>query len=582
MKNRTNIQKIFGNLFKVQLLLNITSCFCNVANGYIAGNFLDTLAVSCNSLIVPFNMTISAIGSIFSYSSEIICGKYLGVGDKKSLNKTFTIVMVLSCLTATLLTIVSFLFPTYIISFNGANSEIMGPATLYFYAFSIGIFAYILMPIFITFLNIENEGKYVTKSVALLAILYALFGFLFTKVLNLSYFGLGLTNSLSQICTLLFLLIRLIKNKNQIFFEKVEFDISFIKRIFLLGLPSAYSGVLLSIRNIVFNNILVNSGGVIALSSYSVMLSGITLQDAIITSALNTSLITISLCVGERNKEELLQVVKHIFTYIVPINTLFVLFEILVSSKIAGLYTTDINVLELGTVAIRLYLLATIFEMANDCLIAIYTVFEDFKFVNFFNIMHSFAFHVIFALITYKFIGSYAVYLSFAFAEICSLLLFVIYSYITNKKFPKNYYDLVIIDKNFDNVEKQYITIFNFEEITNVSQKVSKFCIEHNIDKRKANLAGLSVEEMLTNIFDHGFTKKFVKDKRVDIFVIIDKKDVSIRVRDNSIAFNPESRSIMFNPEDPCKNIGLRIVRNISKEMTYENLFGLNNTIIKI
>lgn len=582
MKSKTNIQKIFNNLFKVQILLNITSCFCNIANGYIAGNFIDNIAVSCNSLIVPYNMTISAIAYIYSSASEIICGKYLGVGDKKSLNKAFTLVITLAIVTAVVFTSLSLMFPSTIVTFLGANQEILDAATSYFYAYIIGIFAYILMPVLIIFLNIENEGNYVTKSVILLAVLYAIFGFLFAKVLKLSYFGLGLTNSISQIITLLFLFIKLYKNRKQIYFQKIEFDFSFIKRVFKLGLPAGYTGVLLSIRNIVFNNILISSAGVIALSSYSIMLSGITVQDAIITSTLNTSMIIVSLCVGERNKQELLELIRHIFTYVIPVNAVFVTLEIIFSKQIASIYCLDTNTLSLATDAIRLYLIATIFEICNDCLIAIYTAFEDFKFVNFFNIMHSFAFHVVFALIMNYFIGSYAVYGSFVFAEICSLLIYVIYSTIKNKHLPKTYYDLVIINKEFDNVTKYYATIKNYSEITNVSKSINDFCTENNVNKRNSYITGLCAEEMITNIFDHGFTKKNIKDKRVDVFVFINKNEVSLRIRDNSIAFNPEARSIIFNPEDPCKNIGLRIVKNISKEMIYQNLFGLNNTIIKI
>lgn len=582
MKSKTNIQKIFNNLFKVQILLNITSSFCNIANGYIAGNFIDNIAVSCNSLIVPYNMTMAAIAYIFSSASEIICGKYLGVGDKKSLNKTFTLVITIATVTAIIFTSLSLIFPSTIVMFLGANKEILGAATSYFYAYIIGIIAYILMPIIITYLNIENEGKYVTKSVILLAVLYAVFGFLFAKVLKLSYFGLGLTNSLSQIITLLFLFIKLYKNRKQIYFQKTEFDISFIKRIFKLGLPAGYTGVLLSIRNIVFNNILISSAGVIALSSYSIMLSGITIQDAIITSALNTSMIIVSLCVGERNKQELLELIRHIFTYVIPINAIFVILEIVFAKQIAGIYCLDSNTLSLATDAIRLYLVATLFEICNDCLIAIYTAFEDFKFVNFFNIMHSFAFHVIFALIMNNFIGSYAVFASFIFAEVSSLIIYAVYSTIKNKRLPKTYYDFVVIRNDFENVTKYYTTIKNYNEITNVSKSINDFCLENNVNKRNSYIAGLCAEEMITNIFDHGFTKKNVKDKRVDVFVIIDKDDISLRIRDNSIAFNPEARLIIFNPIDPCKNIGLRIVKNISKEMIYQNLFGLNNTIIKI
>lgn len=578
----TNIQKIFNNLFLVQLVLNITSCFCNIANGYFAGNFLDSLAISCNSLIIPYNMIISSIAYIFSSSSEILCGKYLGSGDRKSLNKVFTIVLCLCIAFSIVFTVIPYLFPTYIIKLLGGNDVIMNAATSFIYGYSIGIFAYILMPILITFLNIENEGKHVTKSIVLLAILYIIFGYTFTSVLQLGYFGLGLANSLSQILTMLFLFAKILKNRKQIFFIKPEFDLKYIRKIFMLGIPSGYTGALLSIRNIVFNNIAIKTGGVAAMSAYSVMLSGITIQDAVITSCLNTTMIVTSICVGEKNKNELLQLIKHIFTFIIPINALFVILQAVFSKYIASLYTSDINIVNIASNAIKLYLAASIFEICNDSLVAIYTVFEKYKFVNVFNLLHCFVFYVGFSLVMSRYINYYAVFGSYLFAEISSFIVYVIYSTYCKKHLPKTYYDLVVFDDNFDCEKKLYISIESYEEIASISQKVAVFCNENGISKRDANMASLCTEEMVANIFEHGFTKKKVSNKKVDVFVIVDENSVSIRIRDNSIAFNPETRSIIFNPEDPCKNIGLRIVKNMSKEITYQNLFGLNNSVIRI
>ena len=581
-RQTTNIQKIFNNLFLVQLVLNITSCFCNIANGFFAGNFLDNLAISCNSLIIPYNMIILSFAYIFSSSSEILCGKYLGSGDKKSLSKIFTVVIFLGTAFSIAFTIIPYLMPTYIIKLLGGNDVIMTAATSFIYGYSIGIITYVLMPIFITFLNIENEGKHVTESIVLLAILYIVFGYTFTSILKLSYFGLGLANSLSQICTAIFLFARILKNKEQIFFIKTDFDFNYIKKILMLGIPSGYTGILISIRNIMFNNIIIKTGGVIAMSAYSVMLSGVTVQDAIITSCLNTTMIVTGICVGEKNKEELLQLIKHIFTFIIPINTLFVIVQIILSRHIASIYTSDMNVLSIANTAIKLYLMATIFEMCNSSLIATYTVFEKYRFVNIFNLLHCFVFHIVFSLVMSKYISYYAVFGSFLFAEMLSFFVYVLYSTYNRKHFPKTYYDLLAFEDNLDCEKKLYINMESYKEIASVSQKISVFCKENNVPQRKSNIAGLCTEEMVANIFEHGLAKKKESNIQIDVFVIMEKNNVVIRIRDNSIAFDPETRSTIFNPEDPTKNIGLRIVKNMSKDITYQNLFGLNNTIIKI
>ena len=136
--------------------------------------------------------------------------------------------------------------------------------------------------------------------------------------------------------------------------------------------------------------------------------------------------------------------------------------------------------------------------------------------------------------------------------------------------------------ENYDDVLKYSITITDKKEVINISEDFSDFCLTNNIDSRRSKLTGLFIEEMVMNIFDHGYTKKQVNDKKVDIFLLIEKENITVRMRDNSIPFDPTTRSIIFNPEDPCKNIGLRMVSKLSKEMTYQNFFGYNNMIIRI
>ena len=582
MNSKTNIGKIFNVLFRVHLFLNLTNCLCNIASGYIAGNFLDNVAMACNSLISPYNLLIMAVAYVYSSASEILCGKFMGNGDKKSINKTFTNSIVLAVFTGIIFTLIALLFAPKIVTILGANSDIHDAAIMYLSAYSLGIFSYILMPLFVTYLHMENEGNYVTVSVILLGISYVIIGFLLVKVLKLGYFGFGLTTSLSQIITVIFLAIKLYINKEQMYFEKGHLDTKLMGKMLILGFPSGSSGALLSFRNIILNNILITSGGVMATAANSVMRSGLSIEDAIITSCLTTTTMLASICIGEKNKNEMIELAKYIAYKVIPFDIILILIQILCSDLIASIYSTDVEVIKLGSFALRLYFISNIFEICSDCLIAIYTIFEYNKFVNFFNLVHNFVYHIIYALIFKNIIGIYSVFTGFIFTEILSLLTIIIYSQSINKHMPMSIEDLIMIHEDFDKVKKYNKIVKDYTDVSTLSAEINEFCINNNIDKRKTYLTGLCAEEMCANIFEHGYTKKQVKNKRIDVFVLIDKDNISLRIRDNSIAFNPTTRSIIFNPEDPCKNIGIRLVSKISKEMTYQNLFGFNNMIIKL
>lgn len=582
MNGNSNIKQIFKSLFIIHLFLNITNCLYSIASGYIAGNFLDSIAVSCNSLINPINTIIISIATIYSTAGEILCGKSMGIGDKKSINKTFTNSIILSLVTGLVLTTICIIFSKNIVVLLKASSEMVEAASIYFKGFSIGIIAYIIMPVLVNFLHMENEGKYITASIIFLTLSYCLFGYIFIKVLDLSYFGFGLTNSLSKIVTVLFLLIKIVSNRNQISFDISSLDISLSKQIFTLGFSSGTAGIMIGIRNIFLNTILIETGGTIAIAARSIFLSSGTINDAIITSILQAVTMIASVCVGENNSDDLKEIIKYLIKVIIPVYIVIIVFQMFVSKYICSFFSNDLICVELATIATNLYLPSTVFEMFSDVAISLYLILEYRNFVNIFNISHCILIHILFAYATKTLFGVYSVFAGYLFTEISCLILILLFIIKNNKKFPMSTKDIILESNNFHAILKYNKTISKYEDITYISKDISTFLTENNIDHRRSNLTGLFVEEMCTNIFEHGFTKKRITNKRIDLFVIIRNDDINIRIRDNSIAFNPTTRSIVFNPNDPCKNIGLRMVSKLSKEMTYQNVFGFNNMIIKI
>lgn len=49
-----------------------------------------------------------------------------------------------------------------------------------------------------------------------------------------------------------------------------------------------------------------------------------------------------------------------------------------------------------------------------------------------------------------------------------------------------------------------------------------------------------------------------------------------LSVKDDCRLFNPTEAEKLFDPDDKAHNIGLRIAAGMSKEMSYQNTFGLN------
>ena len=125
------------------------------------------------------------------------------------------------------------------------------------------------------------------------------------------------------------------------------------------------------------------------------------------------------------------------------------------------------------------------------------------------------------------------------------------------------------------------LTVQSVEEVVQISRRVQEFCLERGIPEKEAMFAALFLEEMAGNVVDHGFARDR-KKHTVDIRVSHKGEDVILRIRDDCVPFDPGERQKIADPDDPVKNVGIRMVFRMAKEVEYQNILGLNVLTIRI
>ena len=96
----------------------------------------------------------------------------------------------------------------------------------------------------------------------------------------------------------------------------------------------------------------------------------------------------------------------------------------------------------------------------------------------------------------------------------------------------------------------------------------------------RAAFAGLAMEEMAGNIVQHGFTK----DKRkheINVRVVHKDGGILLRLRDDCVSFDPLERMKAVDEGDPYRNVGIRLVNGIARDVQYQNLLGTNVLTIR-
>jgi anti-sigma regulatory factor (Ser/Thr protein kinase) len=189
----------------------------------------------------------------------------------------------------------------------------------------------------------------------------------------------------------------------------------------------------------------------------------------------------------------------------------------------------------------------------------------------------------LFTAILIPWLGMNSVYVANVLNGLGVLTVLLIYSCVKNRHFPRSMEELMVIPKDFgvSREERMDISIRSVEEVVTVSRQVQEFCRERGIGGKRAYLAALFLEEMAGNVVEHGFTKD-KKQHSVDIRVAHKDDSVILRIRDDCVPFDPGERQKLADSDDPVKNIGIRMVFRMAKEVEYQNILGLNVLTIRI
>ena len=184
------------------------------------------------------------------------------------------------------------------------------------------------------------------------------------------------------------------------------------------------------------------------------------------------------------------------------------------------------------------------------------------------------------AVATAPIFGIDAVWLSFPVAEVLCFLLIAltVFDHWGRKTFKLD--EWLQLDKDFGIAEKDLLErpFQSIEDVTSISEQTIEFCRAHGFDKERSTFAGLAIEEMATNIVQHGFKP----GKNYNSYIRVTVEDeICIRILDNASGFNLKEKLQNVVGEFPEEaNISLRIVEKILDRIDYQNNAGINTIVL--
>ena len=510
-----------------------------------------------------------------------MCGNYMGRGEAKNVDKVYSISL-------KILTVMSIILTVVCISCSGllANAFHATEATYvdtknYIIGLSIGILPMLIMPCLMTFLQMCNKSGLSLLSTIILTALNTIFNLLNVHIFHQGIFGIGLATSLSKYCVVILMLLYFTFNKKMVRFDIKAFDLKMVKDILILGSPASLAGILYSIRNVFINSYALKTAGTVAVDALAILTSCGGFLDSINIGVGATFTMLASVFVGEKDSRSLKDLMKISVWMGIALCMVRITICYLLNERIPIFFGGEGELISVATELIILYNWSSPFNIVTLTLIGVYQTVGRIRFCNAVYLSNCILVPLFCCTVLANIFGIRAIWLLYTIAEIVTLAIFYINACIQNKKIVTTVDELIYLGNDFDATKRYNISINKIEEVVNVSREIESFCKDNGIDSKRAMLSGLCAEEMAGNIVEHGFKKDKKKNNMIDVLACVENDEVYLRMRDNCVPFDPHTKLKMYT-DDPLKNVGIKMVSKIAKQMNYQTTFGMNVLTIKL
>ena len=585
------LSKIFVNALTAYILADVATVIGPLVDSAIIANYLGVEAVAAVGLFSPFLMFIAIIGSVIAGGSRGLYTNLVGKGELEKANFVFTFSCIMAVTFAAVVSILGITFSDKIaiaLGANGQNANLRPLLSSYVRGILMGITFLSTAKVMNGYMHLDHDSERTVYSLIVMTIVNILGDFVVTFVIKGDIFGIAVATSVGNLVWFLVLAGHFLRKDRTLRFNLCDLKnaAKYVKSIMLTGSNAAVTRLSKMFSGLLVNYMLAIYANAIAIAAYSVQKSVTSLLGCIYLGIADTVWVMSGIYYGEEDRTSLDEVQVFATKMGLKITVVIGVVLFIFAKYVAGVYIGFENAEALGygiesvrMLALSMPIYVIIFSFANY-LISVKMI----RISNFYSFMMQFGTVVPTAYVLIRLIGARGAWISTPIASLlCLALTFII---IITYKIDSNDFHvkrlLVPIDFGMNKGREMEITADTLNEISGMSRIAGLFCKENNIDKVTANKLALCIEEIGTNIIEHGFKDK--EPHSINMRVVVKDEEIILRIRDDCNPFNPLERYKMKtkNDKDPSKNIGIRMVMGMCNSVNYICTFNTNNLIMKI
>ena len=583
------VEKVFLQSIQATIANKFTRAAGVAVDGVVVGMFLGVESLAAYGLSWPLSMIYSLPGSTLSGGTRNLYSKYLGRGATDTAANVFTIGLLLSVGCSLGLAVLTFIFMEQLGMLLGANGENAGLLLLvcqYLLGLIIGLPFDNMAKYIAGFLGMDSNYKLVVTGMTVATVTNIAGDLIVVALLGGDMFMLGLTTSVSRMMYFATIATHFLRKERMLCFSLTGLTgvREKISTILANSTPALCDRVFSSLGAIASNCILSAASGGIYLAAYSVHKSLTSFIGSLYYGIGDTVWTLASVYHGEEDKKSLDELQKVTLKIGLGMAVGAAVLLWLFSRSIANIYmdTGDTKAFELTIEAVQMFALSVPLYLLFFSFVNYMTGIGSLKAANNFTFMANFGVIVPVVWVMVNAFGGRGAWLATPLIQLLVLAGAACYIYFHRTGDPHDVKRL-LLPPDFDTTPGKELTIIadSMLEVMGMSRIVTLFCQENNIRREKAEALAHCIEELGGNIIEHGFNDG--KPHAIDVRILAKENEIILRIRDDCRPFNPVNYYKTYGHDgNKEKNIGLRLVINMTKSIKYISTMGTNNLVIKI
>lgn len=580
------IKNVFLGTLSVMILSTLTVVLGMLIDGVIIRKCLGAEAMAAYGIASPVFVLFSAVSNIFSSGTQTVCARSLGKGDVERAGKCFTATIIMIVLLSVLLIPVLFCAGdsfAVLLGVSGENQNLVPLVSDYIKGLSFGIPFLCFTSLFVSMSHLEGHRELAFIMTVVSSITNVAGDLLCAYVYKGGMRGMALATSFSYAVSTMVMLGYYFKGESTIKFMPKKAELSAVREVIVVGLPSALSKACATMRGVLFNWLVLTISTQVAVSVLAIRNNLSNLYGTVGFGIGMSALVIGGVVVGEGSRKDTGELLKTSIKYSLELNLIIGVIVILFAKQLVGVYTTDPAEVKMAVQALFFSVLSMPFVTINVVFMNYFQSTKNMKLANLVCLLDNFVLISLSAVVlgfTFNIIGIWA---SFFVGEILMLVIIYFLAWKHVGHAPKRLDDFLFLPENFDVPEEDRVEVScqDMDSVVAASKTVYDFALRKSGDRKKAMLIALCVEELAGNVIRWGFKpgKKNVVDIR-----LTHQEQFVLRIRDNCKPFDPKKwvEIQQSSEDDAVSNFGLRMMVRLMQDMQYMSTLNLNNLLIKL